>query len=122
MDERFTNRGTIMKMDLSPGARIENRGTIMHLSADAVSDVTIISYGTIMNTNGCRIINRSGSIHTSAVKEIIREVPRQEDLKRIEELEKECVRLRAQLQTAKEKKSIIRVLRITILFRLEKRI
>lgn len=102
MDERFTNRGTIMKMDLSPGARIENRGTIMHMSADAVSDVTIISYGTIMNTNGCRIINRSGSLHTSAVKEIIREVPRQEDLKRIEELEKECVRLRAQLQTAKE--------------------
>ena len=100
MDERYTNRGTIMKMELSPGARIENRGTIMHLSADAVSDVTVISYGTIMNTNGCRIINNG--LHTSAVKEIIREVPRQEDLQRIEELEKECVRLRAQLQTAKE--------------------
>lgn len=83
-------------MELSPGARIENRGTIMHLSADAVSDVTVISYGTIMNTNGCRIINNG--LHTSAVKEIIREVPRQQDLQRIEELEKECARLRAQNQ------------------------
>jgi len=99
MDERFTNRGTIMKMVLSPGARIENRGTIMHLSADTLSDVTIVSYGTIMNTSGCHIINKSGALHTSGVKEIIREVPRQEDLQRIEELEKECARLRAQFRT-----------------------
>ena len=99
MSDQFTNRGSIMKMVLSPGARIENHGTIMHMDADGVSDVTIIQHGTIMHANGCTIIKGNGSLHTDAVREVIREVPRRQDLQRIEELEKECARLRAQNET-----------------------
>jgi chromosome segregation ATPase len=99
MDERYTNRGTIMKMVLSPGARIENRGTIMHLDADAVSDVTIIQHGTIMHASGCTVIKSTGSLHTDAVKEVIREVPRQEDLERISKLSVENSKLKAQIET-----------------------
>lgn len=99
MDERYTNRGTIMKMVLSPGARIENSGTIMHLDADAVSDVTIIQHGTIMHASGCTIIKSTGSLHTDAVKEVIREVPRQEDLDIISKLSVENTKLKAQIET-----------------------
>lgn len=99
MDERYTNRGTIMKMVLSPGARIENRGTIMHLDADAVSDVTIIQHGTIMHASGCTVIKSTGSLHMDAVKEVIREVPRQEDLERISKLSVENSKLKAQIET-----------------------
>lgn len=102
MDEQYTNRGTIMKIELSPGARIENRGTIMQMSADALSDVTIISYGTIMNAKGCRIINRSGSLHNESVREVIREVPRQEDLERISKLSVENTQLKAQIETLRK--------------------
>jgi chromosome segregation ATPase len=91
-------------MDLSPGAHIENHGTIMHIEADAVSDVTIVQHGTIMNASGCTIIKGNGSGHSDAVKVMIREVPRQSDLQHIEELEKECARLRAQMQNIRENK------------------
>ena len=104
MNDQYTNRGTIMRMDLSPGAHIENHGTIMHIEADAVSDVTIVQHGTIMNASGCTIIKGNGSGHSDAVKVMIREVPRQSDLQHIEELEKECARLRAQMQNIRENK------------------
>lgn len=92
-----------MKVVLSDNARVENRGTIMHMTADALSDVTILSYGTIFHAEGCRIYKMSTmSEPPDPEKTIIKVVPRQSDLQRIEELEKECARLRAQLQTAKE--------------------
>ena len=91
-----------MKMVLSPGARIENHGTIMHMDADGVSDVTIIQHGTIIHASGCTIIKGNGSLHTDAVREVIREVPRRQDLQRIEELEKECARLRACMDTIRQ--------------------
>lgn len=83
----YSNRGTIMKLVLDDGDRLENNGTIMSIHADAVSDVTIISHGTIMNARGCRIINGNNYQKQEAQGVIIREVARRQDLERIEQLE-----------------------------------
>lgn len=101
MSDQYTNRGTIMRMDLSPGSRIENHGTIMHIEADAVSDVTIIQHGTIMNASGCRII-RGNYQRQEPQSVVIREVPRQEDLERISELSVENAQLKAQIETLRK--------------------
>jgi chromosome segregation ATPase len=52
-----------------------------------------------MNAKGCRIINRSGSLHNESVREVIREVPRQEDLERISKLSVENTQLKSQIET-----------------------
>lgn len=84
-----------MKLVLDDGDRLENHGTIMSIHADAVSDVTIISHGTIMNARGCRIINGNNYQKQEAQGVIIKEVARQQDLERIEHLEIENRKLRA---------------------------
>ena len=91
----YHNKGTIMKLVLADGDRIENHGTIMSIDADAVSDVTIISHGTIMNASGCRIINGNNYKKQEAQGVIIKEVARRTDLERIEQLEIENRKLRA---------------------------
>lgn len=91
----YSNRGTIMKLVLDDGDRMENHGTIMSIHADAVSDVTIISHGTIMNARGCRIINGNNYQKQEAQGVIIREVARRQDLEQIEQLDIENRKLRA---------------------------
>lgn len=91
----YSNKGTIMKLVLDDGDRLENHGTIMSIHADAVSDVTIISHSTIMNARGCRIINGNNYQKQEAQGVIIKEVARQQDLERIEHLEIENRKLRA---------------------------
>lgn len=76
-----------MKVVLADGDRIENHGTIMHIAADAVSDVTIVSHGTIMNASGCRIIKGGNYQKQEPQGIVIREVARRSDLERIEQLE-----------------------------------
>ena len=90
----YSNRGTIMKLVLDDGDRLENHDTIMSIHADAVSDVTIISHGTIMNARGCRIINGNNYQKHETQGVIIREVARRQDLERIEQLEIENRKLR----------------------------
>ena len=91
----YSNKGTMMKLVLADGDRIENHGTIMSIDADAASDVTIISHGTIMNASGCRIINGNNYKKQEAQGVIIREVARRSDLERIQHLETENRKLRA---------------------------
>lgn len=88
-----------MKVELADGVRLDNQGTIMHLNADSASDVTIINHGCVMHADGCHIVNpnktgdKQNTIHVEYVNR------REKDLKRIEELEKECQRLRCQNET-----------------------
>ena len=91
----YSNRGTIMKLVLNDGDRLENHGTIMSVHADAACEVTIISHGTIMNARGCRIINGNNYQKHETHGVIIREVARRQDLERIEQLEIENRKLRA---------------------------
>ena len=89
----------MMKVELADGVRLDNQGTIMHINADSASDVTIINHGCVMHADGCHIVNpnktgdKQNTIHVEYVNR------REKDLKRIEELEKECQRLRCQNET-----------------------
>ena len=99
----YTNRGTIMKLVLANGDHLQNIGTIMHIEADSVSDVTVISSGTIMHAEGCRMYKMSTmSEPPDPAKTIIKVVPRQEDLECISKLSTENAQLKAQIETLRK--------------------
>ena len=103
MNDQYTNRGTIMKLVLANGDHLQNIGTIMHIEADSVSDVTVISSGTIMHAEGCRMYKMSTmSEPPDPAKTIIKVVPRQEDLERISKLSTENAQLKAQIETLRK--------------------
>lgn len=91
-DERtLVNRGTIIKMVTQEGTRIENHGTIINLKNEGYGDINIVSSGTIINAQGCKIVH---SFKTGVDESDVQKELRRLSL-RLQQITEECQRVKA---------------------------